>query len=644
MAKIQNTITLQDRMTPVLKQVQRSLQATVTAMAGVDKVSNSAFKKAQKEVDNLDREIQKFNNHLDELPAKANKAGNGFSGWQANLMGVSSLINIIKAGVDGISKLTGLSDQMTLTTARLNLMNDGLQTTEQLQQKIFQSAERSRGSYQATADAVSKMGILAGDAFGSNDELIMFMEQVNKQFAIAGTETQGQAAAMLQLTQAMGQGVLRGQELNSMFEQVPTMIQSIADYLDVPIGQIREMAGEGQITAEIVKNAMLATADETNAKFESMPKTFDNAFTTIQNNALMRMQPIFDRLSEIANSPEFQGMVQQIIEVIGTIVEWVMVAFDLMSTVFSFLATVLEPIAPLLWGILGAFVAYQVIVNGVAIATNVWAWAQLMLNAAMNANPIYLLISAMVGLIIMIYKLWTTNLDFKYGVLAIWNSILDGWDSVLLGFRIIGYGIMDIYSGIKEFAAMAMQTMVNDAIDKINILIDAANKIPFVNLSKMEVATFGDEVAAAEQAARNARGSDVEATRAANMQRASERASELAAKRAGEEAAIAEKASADATGGASGGLNVPTGAAVPKVDIGGGKLDKVGKIEDDVTISEEDIKLLKDVASLEYINKFTTLNPNVNVSFGDVHESADVSGLPGVIEKMVVDALATNLG
>ncbi len=144
-----------------------------------------------------------------------------------------------------LSNAMGLSDQLVSTTARLDMMNDGLQTTQELQDMIFLSAERARGSYQATADAVSKLGLMAGDAFSSSEETIAFMEQVNKQFRIAGTEAAGIDAAMLQLTQAMGSGVLRGEEYNSILEQAPNIIQAIADYLEVPKGELKDMAAEG---------------------------------------------------------------------------------------------------------------------------------------------------------------------------------------------------------------------------------------------------------------------------------------------------------------------------------------------------------------------------------------------------------------
>ncbi len=188
-----------------------------------------------------------------------------------------------------------LSDTMTSTTARLDLMNDGLQSTADLQNMIFLSAERSRGSYQDTADAVSKLGLMAGDAFSSSEEIIAFTERLNKQFTIAGTDASGISVAMLQLTQAMGSGVLRGEEFNSILEQAPNIIESIATYMDVPKGALKDLAGEGKITADIVKNAMFATAEETNAKFNSMPKTFSQIATSVQNTALMAFQPVLQK-------------------------------------------------------------------------------------------------------------------------------------------------------------------------------------------------------------------------------------------------------------------------------------------------------------------------------------------------------------
>ena len=254
---------------------------------------------------------------------------------------------------------------MTSTTARLNMIVDDGGSVEALEEKIMQSAQRSRASYLDTAQAISQMGLLAGDAFQTNDELIQFTETLNKQFVIAGANQAGASAATLQLTQALSSGVLRGEELNSVFEQAPNVIQSIADYLDVPIGSIREMASEGEITAEIVKNAMLSATQSVNEQFESMPMTWGQVWTQMQNIALTALQPVLNLISWTANN----------IEIIG----------------------------PIVLGVVGAFLTYQIAVNGVAAATKAWTAAQAILNAVMAANPVVLIIMAVMLLVAAFY-------------------------------------------------------------------------------------------------------------------------------------------------------------------------------------------------------------------------------------------------
>lgn len=202
-------------------------------------------------------------------------------------------------GFQGAKALIGLSDELTQSTARLNMMNDGLQTTQELQQMIFESAQRSRGAYTDTLATVSKLGTLAGEAFGSTEEVVAFAEQINKQMALSGATTAGRQAAMLQLTQAMSSGVLRGEELNSILEQTPTIAQTIAEYLGVSTGEMRELASEGQVTAEVVKAAMFDAAEETSAAFEQIPLTWRQLWTSVQNVAIMALQPFLDVLQGI---------------------------------------------------------------------------------------------------------------------------------------------------------------------------------------------------------------------------------------------------------------------------------------------------------------------------------------------------------
>ena len=274
----------------------------------------------------------------------------------------SKIIGLVTAyaTVQSAQKTLNLSDQMTQTTARLNMMNDGLQTTDQLQDMIFLSAERSRASYMDTADVVAKLGLRAGEAFSSSQETIAFAENLNKMFIIAGASQQEMASASLQLTQALGSGVLRGDELNSVFESAPNIIQAIADYLEVPIGKIRDMAGDGMITADIVKAAMLSATDEINAQFESMPMTFGQIWTSIGNDAVMAFDPVLGRLNEIANSDGFQTMVAGITDSLVFVSGVVIEIFNLVAQVSAFMADNWSILEPVIIGVATALGIYTV--------------------------------------------------------------------------------------------------------------------------------------------------------------------------------------------------------------------------------------------------------------------------------------------
>lgn len=294
MARIHETLTLEDRFSANL--TRYITLGTQAALASSDmQASLLNIETATAATANA---VDRLTDHLTEMENQTRHTTAGADGLLSKLR---SLLGAY-AGVQGVKAIVGLSDAMTQTTARLDMMNDGLQTTAELNQMIYASAQRSRGSYQQTADMVAKLGNLAGDAFNSSQELVAFAEQLNKQITLSGASTQAADAAMLQLTQAMSSGVLRGEELNSILEQTPTIAQSIAEYMGVSTGKMREMASEGAISAEVVKNAMFAAADETNAKFEEMPMTWAQVWTTFQNTAVMAMQPVLGAINAAANN------------------------------------------------------------------------------------------------------------------------------------------------------------------------------------------------------------------------------------------------------------------------------------------------------------------------------------------------------
>lgn len=294
MASIRETLTLEDQFSANLtRYITLGVQA-----AGVTENMQASLLNIETATAATATAVDRLTNQLMEMNTTS---------WQATA-GADALLGKLKslfatyAGMQGIKTLVGLSDTLAQTTARLGMLNERFKDTDNLTQRIYESAQRSRGSYQATADMVAKLGNLAGDAFDSSQELVAFAEQLNKQITLSGASTQAADAAMLQLTQAMSSGMLRGEELNSILEQTPTIAQSIAEYMGVSVGTMREMASEGAITADVVKNAMFYMAEETNAKFEEMPMTWAQVWTSFQNTAIMAMQPVLSAINLAANN------------------------------------------------------------------------------------------------------------------------------------------------------------------------------------------------------------------------------------------------------------------------------------------------------------------------------------------------------
>ena len=453
MATIQSQIELFDAFSAPMMNIINAVNLGVSVMADMQGAMNESFDPtsiagAQDAINQASMEILAANENYNRLSQTADRTEECIKDnvreqerfnreIEQSTYGADRLMQMIGgaiatyATVQTLSKATDLSDQMTSTTARLNMMNDGLQSTAELQDIIYQSAGQSRGSYQATADAVSKLGLMAGDAFSSSGEIVAFMEQVNKQFTIAGTEASGIQAAMLQLTQAMGSGVLRGEEYNSILEQAPNIIQAIADYLEVPKGELKDMASEGLITADVVKAAVFAAADETNAKFESMPRTFDQIWTSFQNHALMAFQPVLARMNEMANSEAFQAFVYHASEALVVVADIVLDIFDVMINTGNLVADNWGIIAPVVAAVAGAMALYytmQLAVNAVNLASQgihvAIAAAQLIhavatgtltgatfaqitaqngLNASLYACPIVWIVALIIALVAAIY-------------------------------------------------------------------------------------------------------------------------------------------------------------------------------------------------------------------------------------------------
>ena len=622
MAGINTSIGARDLVTKTINKMISAYQRLDKSLASVDMAMNTVDQTSQnldpgKPFDRARPDIDRATKGVEEFERKQQEAENGAQKVKSSWGGVGGLVKSAVAAFSA-KKVIELADTMTTTRARLDLMNDGLQTTDELQDKIMKSANRSRAAYQTTADAVSKMGLMTGDTFQSNDELIAFVEQINKQFTIAGTSAGGIDAAMLQLTQAMGSGVLRGEELNSVFEQAPTIIQTIADYLGVPIGKIREMAAEGQISADIVKNAMLSSAEATNEKFNSMPMTFSQVWNQVQNVALQAFEPL--------------------IQAIGAGAQWIS---DNWSTV-----------EPILWGIAAA-------VGVLVVAMGIWkviTWAQTIaqhgLNSALAASGIGAIAIAIGVIIAMIVK-WIQSVGgIKVAWMIVCNYLLFAWDWVKIAFFTGVYWVIDLWNrmqlawvtavtaiqnwcgDLKAGVLMILQNMVNGAIGIINSFINLLNKIPGVNISVIDQVTFGTTAQLENEAAKQARNRNLDEYRDKIESQIQERENKLsqmktdaANAKATREAEIAAERSKKLAEAGKDAFTDQFGTNVNNV----ANVDEVGKVKDDINISDEDLKFLRDVAEMRFVQNFVTLTPTVAVD-AKINERVDVDEVVNRIE------------
>ncbi|MCO8872501.1 tape measure protein [Clostridioides difficile] len=317
MATIQTSIRIFDGMTPAFRHMTNAMNIVLSSFEQLQRTSSNAIDansirtareelaRAEAGFDRLERQIRESDNQQRKLNEDINKGASSTD----RLVGSAKKLAATYLGIRTLGGLGNLSDQMTSTNARLGMINDGQQSDAGLNKMIFQSAERSRASYLDTAQIVSRIGMNAGKAFSSTKEIVGFAEQLNKKFVIAGASTEEMNSALLQLTQGLSSGVLRGEELNAVFESAPNIIQSIADYLDVDIGKIRGMASEGMLTADIVKNSLLAASAETNAQFEKMPLTIGQIFTSIKNNAVMIFGAIQKKIEDTVSSGGFRTFI-----------------------------------------------------------------------------------------------------------------------------------------------------------------------------------------------------------------------------------------------------------------------------------------------------------------------------------------------
>ena len=654
------------------------------AMQNMDvSAANDAYLRLSQTVSGTERYIRdnvdeqgRFNQEIQEGTQQANELTNTIK--NAVLAFVS---------IQSVGKALNISDELVQTTSRLNMMNDGLQSTQELVNMVYAAAQDARGSFSEMADVVARFGNNAGDAFGSSEEVVAFADLIQKQMTIAGASTQEASNAMLQLSQALGSGVLRGDELNSIFEQAPNLIQSIADYLDVPIGKIREMAADGELSADVVKAAIFASADEINAKFEEMPMTWGQIWQSMKNTAMIAFQPVLQRLNDIANSEAFQTFVNGAIEAMATLANVVLNIFELIGTVGGFIADNWSIISPIIYGVIGAlavYAAYLGIVKGIELASAAasavmavgkglyaaatmiatgatWAQttAQLGLNGAMYACPIVWIIMLIIALIAIIFAVCSAIAKLTGVANSGFGVITGGINVVIQFFKNLGLTVANIALGIgNAIAALGSNIMtafhnaicsvqawwydlLSTCLSVIESICAALNKLPFVKFDYSGISNAADDYAAkAAEAAGNKEDytsiSDAFNDGFSTFDTFQDGwAADAFDAGASWGDGVADAVSNFSLSDVFGGTDIPNvddhtsgfNDAIANSGVGdnlGSIADDTGAIKDNMDITQEDLKYLRDIAEQEAVNRYTVAEINIdqsgmqnNISSGD---------------------------
>lgn len=673
MATITTGIQLADNFSAPLMHIVNAVNMTISAMddmnqsmnAGVNTASLSA---ARNEIAQATVAAEEFNQTMQQASSPINDNIRRQEQFNQSLQnGASESSNLVSAikrmvgaylSIQTAGKILEMSDEITQTTSRLNMMNDGLQSTADLYNMVYVAANDARGSLGDMASVVARFGNNAKDAFSSSTEVVQFASLVQKQMTIAGASTQEAANAELQLSQALGSGVLRGDELNSIFEQAPNLIQNVADYLDVPIGKIRSMAQDGELSADVVKQAVFAATDEINANFESMPMTWGQMWTVFQNNATMAFQPVLQRLNDLANTDGFQTFATNAINDLAVVAGVVLDIFEGIGSVGTFVSDNWQIIGPIVEGVAAALTVYYGWQLLSTSATKAAAAAQWIYNAAMNANPAAIVAISIGALIVLIGILANKFTGTGHIAQSVFGMITGGINVVIQYFKNLGLTVADIFIGIWNAGGACATNveiafhnaishvqalwynMLSTALTVVSGICSALNKLPFVDFDYSGITGAADNYASkAAAAAGNTKDyASVPAAFSKGVKTydtyqkgwVNDAYTAGAAWGDGVTSKIKNTLSSKATN-IPNANNYPNALASSNAATAANTADtakNTAKTANTLSASSEDLKYLRDIADREYVNKFTTAQIKVEmINHNNVNNDMDLDGM-----------------
>lgn len=701
MAQINASINLMNGMTQPLMNIVNSVNNVISTLRAVNNaninIDTSSLQASQNLLNQTSADLlrwqQELENQIRENGDEAGRLNNRFREGGGPLEGLIARAKRLALTLGGITfgkKLLGLSDEITTMNARVNIMAKANEDPEDIKRALFESAQRSRADYFATANAAATMGITAKDTFGSSKEVISFMELANKQFTIAGTEGAAKEGAMLQLQQAMSMGVLRGQEFRSVQQGMPTMIDYLAKHLGKTKAQIKEMADQGKLTASVVKAAMFGAADDINKKFESMPKTLGQIGTSIKNTFIKNFEPVSEKLSKMFNSESFKNFVNAIsmginisilaigglISAVAGVVNWIR---KYSSYIIPVLAIVMAGFVQLKWAVIAStaatikdtiakgvnaaatlgLTAVYALYNGAvalaALATGIMTGSTAALtigvkglSAAFLACPVVWVALAIMGVVYAIYKLveWlnkTKGMSLStFGVIAgaIAYFVTSTFNLLKVFANNIMFTISIIYNNFATFAEF-LANLFNDPVTAVkNLFLDLGENIIKIltTVSGVIDKVLGTNLSSGlndfQDKLNTWRNENVKENKI-KIPRMNPEYFQLSDPK--EAFKNAHDKTVEIANNIKGSLNLGVTNDYLKTIAG-----NTGKTNSTLDLTKEELKYLRDVAEQEVINRYTTASINNNNTFNNnINSEMDVDGVVSKFYNGLAEAAST---